>query len=79
MALCPGFTRTEFHARANMETATIPNWMWLDVDKVVAKALKDFKKQKTVSVPGLQYKVLSLVAQYIPRPFVRKISIASRR
>ena len=79
MALCPGFTRTEFHARANMETATIPNWMWLDVDKVVAKALKDFKKQKPISVPGLQYKVLSLVAQYIPRPFVRKISIASRR
>lgn len=79
MALCPGFTRTEFHARANMETATIPNWMWLDVDKVVSKALKDFKKQKPVSVPGLQYKVLSLVAQYIPRPFIRKISLASRR
>jgi short-subunit dehydrogenase len=79
MALCPGFTKTEFHSRANMETSTIPNWMWLDVDKVVAKALTDFKKQKPVSVPGLQYKFLSMVAQYFPRPFVRKISVASRR
>ena len=79
MALCPGFTRTEFHSRANMETQTIPNWMWLDVDKVVAKALSDFEKQKPISVPGLQYKVLSLVAQYFPRPVVRRISIASRR
>lgn len=79
MALCPGFTKTEFHSRANMETESIPNWMWLDVTKVVEKALKDFAKQKPISVPGIQYKILSLVAQYLPRPAVRKISIASRR
>jgi hypothetical protein len=54
MALCPGYTRTEFHARANMETETIPNWMWLDVDAVVAKSLKDFEKGKPISVPGMQ-------------------------
>jgi hypothetical protein len=79
MALCPGYTRTEFHARANMETETIPNWMWLDVDAAVAKSLKDFKNQKAVSVPGMQYKFLSLIAQYLPRPIVRKLSVASRR
>jgi len=79
MALCPGYTRTEFHARANMETQTIPNWMWLDVDAVVAKSLKDFEKGKPISVPGMQYKFLSLIAQYLPRPIVRKLSVASRR
>jgi short-subunit dehydrogenase len=79
MALCPGYTRTEFHARANMETETIPNWMWLDVDAVVAKSLKDFEKGKPISVPGMQYKFLSLIAQYLPRPIVRKLSVASRR
>jgi short-subunit dehydrogenase len=62
-----------------METETIPNWMWLDVDAAVAKSLKDFYSGKTISVPGMQYKFLSLVAQYLPRPFVRKLSIASRR
>lgn len=79
MALCPGYTRTEFHSRAEMEIETIPNWMWLDVNDVVKKSLSDFAKSKPVSVPGAQYKVLSLIAQYLPRPLVRKISVASRR
>jgi hypothetical protein len=79
MALCPGYTRTEFHSRANMETETIPNWMWLDVDAAVAKSLKDFNNGKVISVPGMQYKLLSLIAQYLPRPIVRKLSVASRR
>ena len=79
MALCPGYTRTEFHSRADMQIETISNWMWLDVDDVVAKSLSDFAKGKPISVPGLQYKFLSLIAQYLPRPLVRKLSVASRR
>ena len=78
MALCPGYTRTEFHQRADMKIETIPNWMWLDVDRVVEKALKDFFANKPVSVPGLQYKFLSFIAQYLPRPIVRIISNQSR-
>lgn len=78
MALCPGFTRTEFHQRADMDASTIPEWMWLDVDAVVSKALSDFAKAKPVSVPGLQYKVLGLIARYLPRPLVRSISVWSR-
>jgi len=79
MALCPGFTRTEFHDRANMETTTIPEWMWLEVDAVVKEALTDFAGQHAVSVPGVQYKSLGLVAQYLPRPLVRKISVMQAR
>lgn len=79
MALCPGYTRTEFHTRAEMQTQRVPNWMWLDVDYVVSKSLSDFAKNKPVSVPGAQYKILSLIAQYLPRPLVRKLSVASRR
>ena len=79
MALCPGFTRTEFQDRAGMATNTIPNWMWLDAKFVVAKSLKDFEAGKPVSVPGIQYKVLALIAKYFPRPLVRDLSIRSRR
>ncbi len=78
MALCPGYTRTEFHQRASMEVNTIPNWMWLEVNSVVKTSLKHFSSGKAVSVPGMQYKVLGLVAQYLPRPLVRKISNVSR-
>jgi len=78
MALCPGYTKTEFHQRANMEISTVPNWMWLNVDSVVKTSLKDFNSGKAVSVPGMQYKTLSAVAQYLPRPIVRVISNKSR-
>jgi len=79
MALCPGFTRTEFHDRASMETATIPEWMWLEVDAVVKEALTDFAGRHAISVPGMQYKSLGLVAQYLPRPLVRKLSVMQGR
>ena len=79
LAVCPGFTRTEFQQRAGMETETIPKWMWLDVQHVVKKSLRDFGAQRPVSVAGTQYKALSLVAQYLPRPFVRKLSQMERK
>jgi len=78
-ALCPGFTRTEFHQRGKMKMGGLPNFMWLDADKLVAKSWKDAQRNKPVSVPGWQYKTLAFIAQYSPRPLVRKIGINVRR
>ena len=78
-ALCPGFTRTEFHERGKMRMSGLPNFMWLDADKLVAKSWKDANRNRSVSVPGLQYKILAIIAQYAPRPLVRKIGINVRR
>jgi hypothetical protein len=72
-AVCPGFTHTEFHQRASMETEAIPEWMWLDTQEVVDRALVDVRKGRPVSVAGTQYKALSLAAQYLPRPLVRAL------
>jgi short-subunit dehydrogenase len=70
-AVCPGFTHTEFHQRASMEIDGIPEWMWLDAQEVVDRALSDVRKGRPISVAGSQYKALSLAAQYLPRPLVR--------
>ncbi len=72
-AVCPGFTHTEFHQRASMEIDGIPEWMWLDTQEVVDRALRDVRKGRPISVAGSQYKALSLAAQYLPRPLVRAL------
>lgn len=78
-ALCPGFTRTEFHQRGKMRMTGLPNFMWLDANKLVANSWRAAQNNKVVCVPGFQYKTLALIAQYWPRPIVRKIGINVRR
>ncbi|MFD1658983.1 SDR family NAD(P)-dependent oxidoreductase [Streptomyces caeni] len=79
MALCPGFVRTEFHERAGMGTDNIPNWMWLDADKLVASALADLARGKTLSVPDPRYKALMGVVKVTPRALLGGISSRTGR
>jgi len=78
-ALCPGFTRTEFHQRGRMRMTGLPNFMWLSSDQVVAKSWKDAKAGKAICIPGWQYLILSTIARVAPRPIVRKAGINVRR
>jgi short-subunit dehydrogenase len=73
-ALCPGFTRTEFHQRAGVPTTGIADRMWLDADTLVAAALADHRKGRSISVPGWQYKVLTEVGRLTPRPVLSAAS-----
>ena len=41
-----------------MGTDNIPNWMWLDADKLVAAALADLARGKSLSIPDPRYKAL---------------------
>ncbi|MFG2842026.1 SDR family NAD(P)-dependent oxidoreductase [Kitasatospora sp. NPDC048296] len=66
MALCPGFTRTEFHERAGMGTGNIPSWSWLSAERVVAEAMRDLARGKSLSVPGKRYKVAVAIARMLP-------------
>ena len=77
-ALCPGFTRTEFHQRGRMSMKGLPNFMWLNSDKLVAKAWSDALKGKAVSIPGWQYQILVFVIQSLPRSIIRKVGMNLR-
>lgn len=66
-ALCPGFVRTEFHRRAGIEMSSLPEPLWLSVDQVVSGSLRDLDADRVISVPGVQYKVLTTAAGLIPR------------
>jgi short-subunit dehydrogenase len=77
-ALCPGFTRTEFHQRGRMKMAGLPNFMWLNSDVLVAKAWKDAISGKPVSIPGWQYKTLIGAISLAPRSVVRRLGMNLR-
>ena len=78
-ALCPGFTRTEFHERGRMKMKGLPEFMWLDSDQLVARSWSDAQKGKAVSIPGWQYKLLVGFISILPRGMVRSIGMNLRK
>ncbi|MDT3397567.1 SDR family oxidoreductase [Streptomyces sp. B1866] len=74
MALCPGFVRTEFHQRSGVSTDNVPGWMWLDADRVVDAALKDFARGRALSVPDPRYKALAGLGKLVPRSAAASVS-----
>ena len=79
MALLPGFTKTEFHARMDVSRESAPSWMWLDVDRLVAEALRDLRRGRTISVPSRRYKVLAAAAKYTPTGLQARFQGLGRR
>ncbi len=70
-ALCPGFTRTEFHERARLRMDSMPGFMWLEAPALVSACLDDVDKGRVVSVPGPQYKAIVGLLRVLPRSLVR--------
>lgn len=77
LALCPGFTHTEFHDRAGMDMSAIPERLWLGADEVVDAGLRDLRAGKAVSVPGWQWKAIVGAGRLVPRGLAG--AVASRR
>jgi short-subunit dehydrogenase len=78
-ALCPGFTRTEFHQRGRMSMKGLPSFLWLDADELVAKAWSDALKGEAISIPGWQYQLLVFVIKRLPRSIVRKVGMRTKQ
>ena len=80
MALCPGFTKTEFHGRLGIDRdASAPKWMWLDVERLVSDAIKDFEKGKAFSIPSKRYKALVTASRVVPGPVKQKLQGLGRK
>lgn len=72
--LAPGWVRTEFHSRAAIGTGSIPGFLWLDADALVAECLRDVAAGKVISIPSRRYRLLILAARHAPRPLVQRAS-----
>jgi short-subunit dehydrogenase len=78
-ALCPGFTRTEFHQRAGIAAGQMPGWVWLSADDVVRQGLRDLRAGKLVSVPSLRYKAAVAAIKVTPRAVLHRVMARGAR
>ncbi|MEV1070814.1 SDR family NAD(P)-dependent oxidoreductase [Micromonospora parva] len=78
MALCPGYTRTEFHQRAGINMSKTPEWLWLRAEDVVDEALRDLRKGKMVSIPAWKYKVAVAGMRHAPRRLLQAVARDTR-
>ncbi len=65
-ALCPGFTRTEFHDVLGVDRNKIPSWLWLDADTVVEASLRGLESRKLFVIPGWQYRAGAALGELLP-------------
>jgi short-subunit dehydrogenase len=78
MALCPGYTRTEFHQRAGIDMSKTPDWLWLSADDVVRDGLRDLARGRLVSVPDWRYKAVVFGMRHAPRGLFQRAARDTR-
>ncbi|SRR5579875_617955 len=73
MALCPGATRTEFQGVAHTD-ATMPSFMYMDPETVVAQALRAAGKKRAVCINGALNRMATEAQRVAPRGLVTRIA-----
>ncbi len=66
-ALCPGWTRTEFHTRRGIPLESLPRALWMSPERVVSCSLQGLKRGAVVCVPGWRNKLLVYLSRAFPR------------
>jgi uncharacterized protein len=73
-ALCPGFTRSEFHQRMAADVGDRPAWMWLSAEYVVETSLRNLERNgPVVCIPGFRYKVMVFLLRHLPRSWIGRL------
>ena len=77
-ALCPGFTRTEFHSRMGLDAARLQRRpLWLSAEYVVDCSLRALDRRgPVVCIPDWRYRLVVGLLRVVPR---RLIGVVTRR
>lgn len=80
LAVCPGFTVTEFQKRANYELNKLTSMASQTPEQVAASSLRALERNRGLHVPGAQNKVVASATHLLPRKLVVKVaSMVSRQ
>jgi uncharacterized protein len=79
-AVCPGFVHTNFHERLGLAPGAegVPAGMWLEAPAVVAEALRDAARGRSVSIPSARYKALVALSRLLPDALVARAAERGR-
>lgn len=74
-ALCPGFTRSEFHdvSQARGLVSKLPGWMWSNADDVVRQGLDAVERGRVVCVPGRANRAIKVLMDVLPDRLALKL------
>jgi len=79
LALCPGYTVTEFQAVADVTRNPLPDWAAPSAESVVSAGLHGFTRGDAVVVPGLVNRVAASAAAAGPSSIARRVSARVHR
>ena len=77
-ALCPGFTRTDFHDAGGLGSMkeSLPGYLWYSAETVVREGIAAVEKGKPIAVTGRLYRWLDPFAQSVwTRPLLKANAI----
>jgi short-subunit dehydrogenase len=74
MLVCPGYTHTEFHDRAGLGESEMPELVWQSADTVVAAALRDLDRGRSVSIPGVLNQTAAAFSSVTPAGITRRVA-----
>lgn len=82
LALCPGFTHTDFHQSEDLAKMKrgMPGYLWYDVDVVVREGLEALERGRSVYTSGRLYRYLMPVLRSpLSRPIFRAMGVRFRK
>jgi len=66
-ALCPGYTKTDFHPRLGLSTSRRLVFAFMPPERVVDASLRALSRHAVICVPGAGYKLAAAVGRFAPR------------
>lgn len=73
-AVCPGWVKTELHARAGVKRPRIPAWAWVEPEQVARAALDGAARGKVVAIPTKRWRLAVWVLEHAPAALPRFVS-----
>ncbi|MBN1890497.1 MAG: SDR family oxidoreductase [Thermoflexales bacterium] len=81
-ALCPGFTRTDFHARLGVEDAQRRDQgpiKWMSPEQVVDASLRGLERGTVVCVPGFWNQLIVGLLGFLPRRLYYRLAARANK